>query len=70
MIWHSASDFFAMGGYGLYVWGSMAVVALCLGAETVLLARRAAGARALLAALPARVRGHRHSQGVQDEVTP
>ena len=26
MIWHHWSDFFAMGGYGLYVWGSVAVV--------------------------------------------
>jgi heme exporter protein D len=22
MIWNSVGDFFAMGGYGLYVWGS------------------------------------------------
>ena len=28
MIWASWSDFWAMGGYGLYVWGSYAVVAL------------------------------------------
>jgi len=25
MNWNSASEFFAMGGYGLYVWGSYAV---------------------------------------------
>ena len=25
MNWNSAADFFAMGGYGLYVWGSYAV---------------------------------------------
>ena len=30
MIWASWSDFWAMGGYGLYVWGSYAVVALVL----------------------------------------
>jgi heme exporter protein D len=30
MIWASWSDFWAMGGYGLYVWGSYAVVALGL----------------------------------------
>ena len=23
MIWSSAADFWAMGGYGLYVWGSI-----------------------------------------------
>lgn len=28
MNWNSASEFFAMGGYGLYVWGSYAMVAL------------------------------------------
>ena len=25
MNWNSVSDFFAMGGYGLHVWGSYAV---------------------------------------------
>jgi len=29
MVWNSASDFFAMGGYGLYVWGSYGVTAAC-----------------------------------------
>jgi heme exporter protein D len=28
MNWGSASEFFAMGGNGLYVWGSYAVVAV------------------------------------------
>lgn len=27
MIWNSWSDFWAMGGYGLYVWGSFGVSA-------------------------------------------
>ena len=30
MIWASWNDFWAMGGYGLYVWGSYGVVALGL----------------------------------------
>ena len=31
MMWSSWSDFLAMGGYGLYVWGSMAACLLvCL----------------------------------------
>jgi heme exporter protein D len=34
------SDFFAMGGYGLYVWGSYAVTALCMGVEVILLLSR------------------------------
>ena len=33
MTWGSASVFFAMGGYGLYVWGSFGVVALCMAAD-------------------------------------
>jgi heme exporter protein D len=45
MNWHSAAEFFAMGGYGLYVWGSYAVAALCMGLEPVLAARRHAQAR-------------------------
>lgn len=35
MIWASWSDFWAMGGYGLYVWGSYAVVALAILAEVL-----------------------------------
>jgi heme exporter protein D len=38
MIWESWDAFWAMGGYGLYVWGSYAVVLLCIVGE-VLLAR-------------------------------
>ena len=33
MIWNSWSEFFAMGGYGLYVWGSTVVVAICMFGE-------------------------------------
>ena len=33
MIWNSASEFFAMGGYGLYVWGSFGVTAVVIAAE-------------------------------------
>ena len=39
MIWNSASEFFHMGGYGFYVWGSYAV-ALALMLTEPLLARR------------------------------
>ena len=31
--WASASDFLAMGGYGLYVWGSFGVTALVMALE-------------------------------------
>ncbi len=40
MIWHSAVDFLAMGGYGLYVWGSYGLGLVLMGAEPVLAARR------------------------------
>ena len=40
MIWQSVGDFFAMGGYGLYVWGSFGACALALVLEPVLVGRR------------------------------
>jgi heme exporter protein D len=40
MTWNSASDFFAMGGYGLYVWGSYGVTAAWMLLEPLLAARR------------------------------
>jgi heme exporter protein D len=40
MVWNSASDFFAMGGYGLYVWGSYGVAALWMAWEPLMAARR------------------------------
>ena len=40
MNWASASDFWAMGGYGLYVWGSYAVTAALMLLEPLLAARR------------------------------
>jgi heme exporter protein D len=38
--WASASDFLAMGGYGLYVWGSFGVTALVMLIEVWSLAAR------------------------------
>ena len=40
MNWASWSEFFAMGGYAFYVWGSFGVTALALLAEIGLLALR------------------------------
>jgi heme exporter protein D len=40
MNWNSASEFFHMGGYGLYVWGSYAIAALCMVAEPLLARQR------------------------------
>ncbi len=33
MRWSSWGEFFAMGGYGLYVWTSFGATALCLALE-------------------------------------
>jgi heme exporter protein D len=40
MQWHSAGEFFAMGGYALYVWGSFGLCAVAMIAEPWLLLRR------------------------------
>ena len=34
-MWNSFSDFLAMGGYGLYVWGSLGVCAVVCIAEPI-----------------------------------
>ena len=44
MQWNSATDFFAMGGYALYVWGSFGVTVLALVVEVWLIRRRRAAA--------------------------
>lgn len=40
MNWASWSDFFAMGGYAFYVWGSYAVTAGLIGVEIMTLIQR------------------------------
>jgi heme exporter protein D len=40
MQWHSAAEFFAMGGYAFYVWSSFGLCALAMIAEPLLLRRR------------------------------
>ncbi|HZF19903.1 MAG TPA: heme exporter protein CcmD [Burkholderiales bacterium] len=40
MSWGSFDNFLAMGGYGLYVWGSYGVTLVLIAAELILLARR------------------------------
>jgi heme exporter protein D len=44
MYWGSMSEFLAMGGYGLYVWTSFIVTALCMVWEVLALWRRCAAA--------------------------
>lgn len=40
MNWESPAAFFAMGGYGLYVWGSFGVCAILLIVEPILARQR------------------------------
>ena len=40
MSWASASEFFAMGGYGLYVWGAYGVTAALMLIDPIAAARR------------------------------
>ena len=44
MNWASAADFFAMGGYGVYVWGAYAMTAALMLIEPALAALRHARA--------------------------
>ena len=37
MNWGSLNEFLAMGGYGLYVWGSYGMVVLCVFLEVLFL---------------------------------
>ncbi|MFA7096146.1 MAG: heme exporter protein CcmD [Gammaproteobacteria bacterium] len=47
------SEFFAMGGYGLYVWGSYGVTALVLAIEVIMLLQRKKSVQRRLARLTA-----------------
>jgi heme exporter protein D len=40
MQWHSVGEFFEMGGYALYVWGSFGACALAMVVEPWLLRRQ------------------------------
>ena len=40
MVWNSFAEFVAMGGYGLYVWGSYGAALLLMTFEPWLAARR------------------------------
>ena len=40
MNWGSPAEFFAMGGYGLYVWGSVIVCVLIMVMEPIMAVKR------------------------------
>lgn len=46
MQWSSAAEFFAMGGYGLYIWGAYGMTALVIALELVALVKRRRALRA------------------------
>jgi heme exporter protein D len=50
MNWHSLDEFFAMGGYATYVWGSVAMTAAVLAGEVLALRARRRAVRASIAA--------------------
>jgi heme exporter protein D len=60
MSWGSAAEFFAMGGYAPFVWGSFAVAALCMLIEPLVVRARHRRAAAELkrAGVAARGVGH------------
>jgi len=40
MQWASWSEFFSMGGFGFYIWGSYGITFFLLGAEVLMLLKR------------------------------
>ena len=62
MNWGSWSEFWAMGGYGLYVWGSYLVTLIFMVAEVVLVLARKRTILQFLARMP-----RNHFGRVKDE---
>lgn len=56
MYWSSFADFLAMGTHGVYVWGSVIVMALAMIVEPLLLIR---GHKSLVARLKRQLRAER-----------
>ena len=61
-MWNSPAEFFAMGGYALYVWCSFGVCALVLLLEPLMIKARH---RAILRRLRQEVLAERFTQGVK-----
>ena len=56
MYWNSFADFLAMGTHGVYVWGSVGVMALAMVLEPILLIR---GRKSLIARLQRQFRAEK-----------
>jgi heme exporter protein D len=62
--WQSFSDFLAMGGYGLYVWGSFGVTALIMIIEPITAVQRR---KSLVARLKRQSRAERENRGAKEQ---
>jgi heme exporter protein D len=63
MSWGSWSEFWAMGGYGLYVWGSYLVTLVFMATEVVLLLLRRRSIMDFLARMPRNHYGRMRDEG-------
>ena len=64
MYWNSFSEFLTMGTHGLYVWGSVGVMALLMVLEPVLLVR---GQKSLVARLKRQFRAEKIDRSTQSQ---
>ncbi|MFZ4536480.1 heme exporter protein CcmD [Propionivibrio sp.] len=62
MYWNSFSDFLAMGTHGIYVWGSVGVMAIAMILEPVLLVQ---GHKSLVARLKRQFRAEKIDRTTQ-----
>ena len=65
--WNSLADFLAMGNHGVYVWGSLAVMALLMLAEPILLRH---GRKKLAARLRRQYRAERSEARRNSQANP
>ena len=62
--WNSFSEFLAMGGYGLYVWGSFGLNALIMIVEPIMAVQRR---KSLVARLKRQSRAERENRGTKEQ---
>ena len=67
MYWNSLADFLAMGNHGLYVWGSVLMMALLMLAEPILLRH---GRKKLVARLRRQYRAERSEARRNSQANP
>jgi len=61
MYWNSFSEFLAMGNHGVYVWGSVGVMAILMVLEPVLLVR---GQKSLITRLKRQARAEKSDKSI------